>query len=205
MKARNDKNEGSKVIDNKPEAEVSVLFTNKCESTFNNNPINKQETETIKLKVEDSMTSSDYQDVTLLTCKLVTEVVGRLKPVKIDYIHSTTTDILINVGAILMEHLALFYRQCLLHGYFPANILECIMVSVIKDVNGDTGDVNNYQSIAISSMILLVFDWILILLFGDKLKTAERQFRFQASSNLISNTLIFLDILIIYLKKGGFL
>ena len=72
---------------------------------------------------------------------------------------------------MLHEHPALIYRQCLVHGTFPLKALECIMIPLIKDSNGMISDSSNYRSIASSSIILKIFDWIIILLFGEKLKT----------------------------------
>ena len=42
---------------------------------------------------------------------------------------------------------------------------------------------SNYRAIAIGSLLMKIFDWVLLLLEGDKLSTDELQFGFQALSS----------------------
>ena len=46
-------------------------------------------------------------------------------------------------------------------------LLLATLVPILKDKLGDICESNNYRSIAISSFILKVFDWVIILLYGD--------------------------------------
>ena len=62
----------------------------------------------------------------------------------------------------------------------------------MKDKLGDICDSNNYRSIAISSLILKVFDWVIILLYGDKLNLDQLQFSYQP--NISTNTCTWLAI-----------
>ena len=65
-----------------------------------------------------------------------------------------------------IEHVTQFL---LLATYVPIinDKLECIISS------------KNYRSIAISSLILKMIDWIIILIFGDKLGLHDLQFAYQ--------------------------
>ena len=49
----------------------------------------------------------------------------------------------------------------------------------MKDKLGDICSSSNYRSIAISSLLLKIFDWVVILLYGDKLDLDQRQFSYQ--------------------------
>ena len=42
---------------------------------------------------------------------------------------------------------------------------------------------SNYRAIAIGSLLMKIFDWVLLLLEGDKLSTDELQFGFQSMSS----------------------
>ena len=44
---------------------------------------------------------------------------------------------------------------------------------------GDITSSNNYRSIALSSLILKIFDWIIIILFGEILGLDDLQFSYQ--------------------------
>ena len=58
-------------------------------------------------------------------------------------------------------------------------VISCSSLPLIKDKPGDPGVSKNYRSIAISSVILKLFDWAIILLFGDNLKLHDLQFAYQ--------------------------
>ena len=50
---------------------------------------------------------------------------------------------------------------------------------IIKDKLGDISSSDNYRSIALSSLILKVFDYVILLLHGHELTTDELQFGYQ--------------------------
>ena len=52
-------------------------------------------------------------------------------------------------------------------------------IPLVKDKLGDICSSSNYRSIAISSLILKIFDWVILLLHNDHLETDELQFGFQ--------------------------
>ena len=53
------------------------------------------------------------------------------------------------------------------------------LIPLVKDKLGDISASSNYRSIALSSMVLKIFDWVILLLYGEALKTDDLQFGFQ--------------------------
>ena len=53
----------------------------------------------------------------------------------------------------------------------------------LKDKLGDKSSSSNYRAIGISALILKIFDWVILILFGDKLKPSELQFGFQRKNS----------------------
>ena len=68
------------------------------------------------------------------------------------------------------------------------------MVPVVKDKN---------RSIAISSILLKIINWIIMILFKDNLALKSMQHDFQENSNPLICLWIFQEVLELYLKKGG--
>ena len=66
-----------------------------------------------------------------------------------------------------------------MHGHISNFLLISTLLPIIKDKLGDTSVSKNYRSIAISSVILKLFDWVIILLYGDNLKLHDLQFAYQ--------------------------
>ena len=54
-----------------------------------------------------------------------------------------------------------------------------MLIPLVKDKLGDTCTSNNYRSVAISSLVLKIVDWVIILLYGSTLELDELQFAYQ--------------------------
>ena len=67
----------------------------------------------------------------------------------------------------------------LIHGHVSQILLIATIVPLLKDPRGDIQSSDNYRSIALSSVILKIFDWVVLLLFEDKLKLDDLQFSYQ--------------------------
>ena len=86
-------------------------------------------------------------------------------------------------------------QSFVIHGSVPYFLLICTLVPIVKDNLGNHASSDNYRAIAISSLVLKLFDWCILLLEGHKLNCHELQFGFQAgtSTNMCSwalNTVI---------------
>ena len=74
-------------------------------------------------------------------------------------------------------------RQFLIHGHASSILMVSILIPMIKDKLGVNCWSSNYRSITLSSLFLDIFDWILLLLFDDKMKIDELQFGFQRKTS----------------------
>ena len=57
------------------------------------------------------------------------------------------------------------------------------IIPLVKDKLGDIYSSSNYHSIAISSLILKIFDWVILLLHNDHLESDELQFGSQENTS----------------------
>ena len=80
---------------------------------------------------------------------------------------------------IFHRHIANIMRLFLIHGHVSSVLLVATIVPLIKDKRGNAESSDNYRSIALSSVILKMFDWVVIDLFGDKLNLDQLQFSYQ--------------------------
>ena len=72
-----------------------------------------------------------------------------------------------------------------------------------KDKLGDTESSDNYRSISLSSIILKVFDWVVILLFGKSLNLDSLQFSYQKHCGTNMCTWLVVESISYFLRNGS--
>ena len=122
--------------------------------------------------------STSLIDVEKITPSLIKEAIGNLKSDKTDPLFQFNSDCFKHAPEILYKHLATIFRMFLIHGHVSSLIMVSIIVPLVKDKLGDITMSNNYRSIALSSLLLKIFDWTVLLLFGEKLNSDDLQFGF---------------------------
>ena len=73
-----------------------------------------------------------------------------------------------------------------MHGHVSDILLVATIISLVKNKLGDLESSDNYRSIALSSVILKIYDWVVLILYGDKLGLDELQFSYQKNCSTTS-------------------
>ena len=118
-------------------------------------------------------------EVDKINCLTIKEAIEKIKSNKTDPIHDFSSDFLKHSPDILFEYLAAIIKAF----HVTSSLLVATLVPIVKDKLADLCSSKNYRSIAISSLILKLLDWIILLNYGHLLKTNDFQFGFQKSSN----------------------
>ena len=82
-------------------------------------------------------------------------------------------------------------------------LLLATLVPIVKDKLADLCSSKNYRSIAISSLILKLIDWLIINIYGHLLKCDDLQFGFQKMSNTSLCSWIVYETIDQYIMKGS--
>ena len=114
-----------------------------------------------------------------------------------------TSDCLKAAPDSFFVQLSALFRSFLFHGYISHNLLVCALSPIVKDPNDDISSSKNYRGIAISSLILKVFDNCLLLLFGNLLSNDVLQFGFQSGCSTVQCTWAVQETISYYLKRGS--
>ena len=99
--------------------------------------------------------------------------------------------------------MAAIFRGFLLHGHISSVLLLATLVPIVKDKLGNICSSDNYRSIAISSLILKIFDWVTILLYGDKLGLDELQFSYQPNISTNMCTWMAIETIDYFTRNGS--
>ena len=182
--------------------DVSNHFAN-IYSQLYNSVDEKLKLDTLYSSINSMIDDSNRDEVLKISADIVKEAVGHLKKNKTDPIFQYTSDCLSNAPSILFEHLALVFRLWLFHGHVTETLLLSTLVPIIKDKMGNLCSSDNYRSIAISSLILKIFDWVLILLYGDKLYFDDLQFGYQEQCSTNMCTWMAIETIDHFMRNGS--
>ena len=118
-------------------------------------------------------------DVGKVSPEIVYQAITCINANKSDNIFNFKSNAFLNAADILTNYLTLLLQSFLIHGYVPTELITCSLKPIIKDKLGDKHSSDNYRAIGISSLILKVLDWVILILFEDQLKPSDLQFGFQ--------------------------
>ena len=179
--------------------DVKGVFKDKYEALYNS--ANDEEAlMKVLQEVESRVTEASLIEVEKVTPSLVKEAAKKLKPGKSDPMFSFTSDCFKNAGDVLYDKLCTVIQGFLVHGHVTLVLLLATLVPIIKDKLGSISASKNYRSIAISSIMLKLFDWIFLLLFGSKFNLNDFQYAYQAGCSTTMCTWAALETVEYFLK-----
>ena len=114
-----------------------------------------------------------------------------------------SSDCIKNGPDSLYQHLAVVLQSFLIHGHVTVFLLLATLVPIIKDKLGCINSSKNYRSIAMSSLVLKLLDWVILLLFGDSLGVDQLQFAYQAGASTTMCTWTAVETISYFLRNGS--
>ena len=177
-------------------------FKNIFEEIYNS-ANDQDELKEVLLEVESKINETSLDDVDLVTADIVHQATKNLKDSKSDPQLSFSSDCIKHGPRELFEMLSIIIKCFLVHGHVTYFLLLATLVPIIKDKLGSLNSSKNYRTIAISSLVLKLLDWIILILFGSKLGIDDLQFAYQpgVSANMCTWTVI--ETVSYFLRNGG--
>ena len=172
-------------------------------SNLYNTHEDNEEMKVIEKEVCSGVNQAHLKDVEKVTPELVKEALSHLNSNKADPIYSFSSDCLKNGPDSLYTHLSLALQSFLVHGHVTMFLLLATLVPIIKDKLGSISSSKNYRSIAMSSLILKLLDWVVLLLFGDSLGVDQLQFAYQGRASTTMCTWTAVETISYFMRKGS--
>ena len=160
------------------------------------------EMEVLHEKVKEMITPESVQEVTRVTGAVVKEAVCHMEPRKSDVSSCFSSDALLNSPDILFEQLAVIFRSWITHGHITPGLLACSFLPLLKSSLKDPANTGSYRAIAGSSLILKVFEKVIILLWGHHLSSDSLQFGFKANTSTTQCTWLVSEVVQHLLRSG---
>ena len=177
-KKRRSTNTIATVIDNESD-DIPGYLADKYEKLYNAVE-DKSNMDEIEKELEEDIKQDDYHFISKISADTLIKAAKKLKPGKTDPVFGITSDYLIHSPRIVFELLAICLRSYMVHGYVSDHLMISTMIPLIKDKMGDQTSSDNYRSIAISSLVMKLYDLVIIKVFQEHLFFDDLQFGYQS-------------------------
>ena len=157
----------------------------------------------LKAEVDNEINFSQLFEVDKVTPDVVQKAASNLKDSKSDPIYSFSSDCLKHGPDKLYDLLSVAIRSYLVHGHITTFLLLATLLPIIKDKLASISSSKNYRSIAISSLILKIIDWVILTLYGVTLGLDELQFAYQAGCSTTMCTWMVLETISYFMRNGS--
>lgn len=176
---RSPSTKSAKVIDGKSNSvEISNHFKNLYRDVYNTHQDRNDLNIFIK-ENNDKISSSDIDILDKLTPEMVKNIIMNFKNNKNDPVFDWKSNALKEGVNSLAEPLCDLLRSLIIHGHIPQVFLVCSLVPIVKNGNETKLSSSNYRLIAITALMLKLFDHVLINLAAPNLNPSIYQYGFQ--------------------------
>ena len=177
-----------------------------CYATLYNSAESRDEMIGIKDTLENIISNNLLQsefEISKVSSAIVNQAIDLMKSNKSDVSGSYTSDVFKNAPAILVDNIAAIFRSFLTHGTISKEILACAFLPLFKGGLKDPSKFNSYRAIAGASQLLKLFEYVILILWGDKLTTDSLQFGFKKGVSTTQCSWLVLEVANYYVKRGG--
>ena len=122
-------------------------------------------------------------------CKEIKDAIKNMKRGKSPGHDGLSIEHLQNAGIHMPGVLTMFFNLCKGHSYVPQEMLDTIVVSIVKNRTGDIADKGNSRPISLATVKAKVFDSVLDSRIGGYVQLHDSQFGFR--SKLSTESAIF--------------
>ena len=123
----------------------------------------------IKERLQNLVNLDSLVDVDKVSGKVVKEACSRMKPGKADVSESFSSDVFLHAPDVLFDQIAAVFRSFLVHGSISLQILTCAFLPLFKGGLKNPASSDSYRAIAGGSQLLKLFEYVILIVWGDYL------------------------------------
>ena len=156
----------------------------------------------IKEKLQLLINSNAQEEVAKVTGDIVKEACGRMKPGKTDVTGAYSSDVFLNAPDSLFDLLAAIFRSYLTHGTVTPQILSCAFLPLFKGGLKNPEKFDSYRAIAGASQLLKLFEYVILIIWGQDLDTDSMQFGFKADFSTTQCSWMVNEVTTYFMRRG---
>ena len=174
-----------------------------CYHTLYNSSSSTEAMATIKEKLERLVNMESCREVEKITGNVVKHACTRMKPGKTDVTGSYSSDLLLNGPDSLFDLLAGVFRSFLTHGSLTPQILSCAFLPLYKGGMKNPGKFDSYRAIAGASQLLKLFEYVILIVWGEVLDCDSMQFGFKAGVSTTQCSWLVSEVTNYFMRRGS--
>ena len=156
----------------------------------------------IKEKLQGLIDENSGAEVERITGQLVKQACCRMKPGKADVTGAYSSDVFLNGPDLLFDLLASAFQSFLIHGSVPSQMLCCAFLPLFKGGLKNPENFDSYRAIAGASQLLKLFEYVVLMLWGDHLDVDSLQFGFKAGASTTQCTWLVNEVTTYFMRRG---
>ena len=181
---------------------ISNHFKNMYEDIFNRHR-SSDGVNAVLRDINAKIVPTDITELDKITQVLLKRIILNLDSGKNDECFDWGTDALkFSVDAIA-PHFTNLYRAFLVHGHVSELFLYSALIPIVKSAKNSKFTSENYRLIAISSLILKIFDQIMLSLYSSNFGSDNLQFGYQKFHSTSMCTWTLLETANYFVNRGG--
>ena len=184
------------------EKDIPEYLASKYEKLYNSVD-DEENLMTLRDHLGDRIRQDDIKIVEKIDSSVLKSSAQKLKPGKTDPVLKITSDFIKNAPDIVFELLSLCLKSYMIHAHVTDSLLTSMLIPIIKDKLGDITSSDNYRSIAISSLVMKLFDLVIIRFFRENLYFDELQFGYQAEVSTAMCTWLASETISYFQRNGS--
>ena len=117
------------------------------------------------------------------TLQNILDATFRMKKGKTADDHKINAEHFFDAPLTLFDRLQTLFNKMLTHGHVPQQFQSGAIIPIVKDRQGDLGDMHNYRGITIAPILSKIFEYALQTMFQPYLSTSNYQFGFKKKAS----------------------
>ena len=119
-----------------------------------------------------------------------------------DVTEAYSSDVFLHAPDHLFELLAAVFRSYLTHGTVTLQILSCAFLPLFKGGLKSPNKFDSYRAIAGASRLLKMFEYVILIVWGEQLSTDSMQFGFKAGVSTTQCSWPVSEVSIYFMRRG---
>ena len=184
------------------EQNIADKFKETYDALYN---VHKDKTEVnqILADINSEITDSDADEVNKITPTLIKSMIHNMKSGKNDVQFDFRSDAL-KVGVQqLAFHISGIFKTFLTHGHISNLLLKCALVPIPKDTSASISDSSNYRAIAVSALLMKLYDVTMLELAHPEQFVSQYQFGFMKNTSASMCTWTVSESINYFTNRGG--